>query len=127
GSRMTAAANTGPASGPRPASSTPAMRMAAVLSNAKRECCISADLVKNRPRSKARGIAIKSTVQCRVTLRELLAVCGVGKRFKGGLRQPVRRCLVLQELWNNEVLCQYVGQPHPGHQRCLLAGFPRHD
>ena len=126
GSRITAAATTGPASGPRPASSTPAIRPGRVP--AQLPC---SGLQYFFDRIGRRWEVSRCSCRCRAAKRS----CSAATR-SGSSSQAPQRCgqrlgcrLLLQQLGHDEIPAQDVGQPHPGLQPLAphdLPGQPVH-
>src|SRR6478609_1840776 len=110
-SRITAAATTGPASGPRPASSTPAIRP---TPSQLKPSCSGTDDLGDRIAGLLRGIAAQRQM--------LLFEDGLRLRIADRIVQPgqtfacqrLGRALILDQLRHDEVARQHIGQADPG-------------
>mmetsp|Transcript_5757 Transcript_5757/g.14034 ORF Transcript_5757/g.14034 Transcript_5757/m.14034 type:complete len:458 (-) Transcript_5757:1291-2664(-) len=120
-SRMTAAANTGPASGPRPASSTPAMRPAGVQSRAT---CSGIEQLGDRIGGPLGGVLAQLQVLLVKARLQGLAAWRIGQQGLGLAGQGRRRAGVLDQFRHQELTGQDVGQPHPGLQALAFHAPP---
>src|SRR5574341_2659921 len=103
---MTAAATTGPASGPRPASSTPANRPGASKCSA---ICSGLDALRDRIGGKARSVALEQMVQfdeAGLRLRRARRIIQPAQRLAC---QRLRRGGLLDQLRHDELARQDVG------------------
>src|SRR5690606_32414440 len=96
GSRMTAAAYTPPASGPRPASSTPAMRTPAKSGDPANRLCWAIGHLEYGTRRQLGGVAREVLVQRGEARFDPGGLGVVGQRGPGRFGQFIRRGVVLQ-------------------------------
>src|SRR5690606_29490415 len=126
GSSTTAAAYTGPASGPRPASSTPQTGPAAAGKLSDNWTCVarrSATADLHDALGRARGaVAPQRAVQLGESRRDRIAPRVVVELREQRLAERLRPDLRLDELGHHEFAAQDVGQSDPG-----LQGHPPHD
>src|SRR5699024_470464 len=120
-SRMTAAANTGPASGPRPASSTPASRPSEGATAEKRGICMSVSLLKNGLRRQCAGIAFEHMVQADVAIVQRGTIGAVCQGFPARSGECLGGGGVLEQFGHDKLPGQNIGQAYPWQQRLALA------
>src|SRR5690606_19318630 len=123
-SRMTAAANTGPARGPRPASSTPARNIAGIVISANRLICTTACLLDDRFRNQTRRIQRQAEMDFGETTLDFFCVACISEGAPGSLSQGFGCSLVLKQFRHDKVSCQYIRQAYPRYIRPQLTRFP---
>ena len=109
GSRITAAAKTGPASGPRPASSTPQARRGSSTGAPAASSGSSASAARSA--ASQRSSACRRSNRCSIRRR----TGSSASRFEHRLGQVLRRRIVLEELRHHRLAAQDVRQPDVRH------------
>ncbi len=118
GSRITAAATTGPASGPRPASSTPATSSIAAVGASACNRPPRATRSSTASRGEPAGVDARATsAKPANSASSRRRVTVSSYRLPRGLREVVDRRVVLQQLGHDEAAGEHVRQPDPGQQQ----------